>query len=158
MNPVTTLTDVSFVSLFHYIHSSCSGCAARMDHIAGPSVVEVDQVPTPSKTSRLYSFGPLPANVVVTGAAPFWHTQPPAAAALVTGGLVQCGLGVQPAALVVELAAASAETRTALTKTGIIDPVLKLNGRCPSTLKILAISPEWLVTETYVASALSAKT
>ena len=32
-----------------------------------------------------------------------------------------------------------------LTRTGMIDPVIKGNGRCPITRSIDAIAPEWLV-------------
>lgn len=79
-------------------------------------------------------------NVIVTGAALFGQTQPPFAAEviLVTGGTVQCGLGVQACEEIVLVPAIFC----ALTRTGITAPVLKEKVRCPRTLSIEAISPE----------------
>ncbi len=78
--------------------------------------------------------------VTVTGAALFGQTQPPLAPELmlVTGGTVQCGLGVQACEVIVLVPA----TLSAFTRTGMTAPVLREKVRCPRTLNIEAISPE----------------
>lgn len=60
------------------------------------------------------------------------------------GFAVQVGAGVDAAILVL---GASANTFSALTRTGITPPVTKLKGWWLMALRIAAMDPEWLVKE-----------
>ena len=86
---------------------------------------------------------------MVTGPAVPVQTQPcDRVLILVFGGDAQCVLSVHDHE--VELGFALAGKNCALTSTGITAPVFKLNGICPRTLSVLAISPEWEVIEIQV--------